>query len=180
MHTILQRLRETSNAPKVLCIDGPAGAGKTELSAAIASEFTSVYIIHMDDQYDGWDDSLGDALSERLQKSIIQPLRAGNALRLQTYDWHTSTFGPEVEVAIPELLIIEGVGAAQQIMRDIATLTVFVEIDDAAGRERVIARDGDYMVERIDEWQRQQSEHHKKHRTRESCDLVLGANWWKN
>ncbi|MEY4322942.1 MAG: hypothetical protein RL410_723 [Actinomycetota bacterium] len=180
MQSILQRLRESSNAKKVLCIDGPAGAGKTELSTLIAAEFPDSFIVHMDDLYDGWNDSLGDALTGRLQSTIIEPLLTNKDLVLQKYDWIAERFSAPYVVAIPSLLIVEGVGAAQKIMREIATLKVFVDVDDKTGKERVINRDGDYMVGRIDDWQRQQTEHYKKHRTRESCDLVLGATWWEN
>jgi uridine kinase len=180
MDEILQHLRDFSSAPKVLCIDGPAGAGKTELSALIAAEFPGSLTVHMDDLYDGWDDSLGEALTQRLHVSIIEPLKAAMPLKLQKYNWHEECFGEMYEVELPELLIVEGVGAAQEIMRAIATLTVFVDIDDETGKQRVLSRDGGYMVSRIEDWQKQQAAHHKKHRTRESCDLVLGATWWEN
>jgi pantothenate kinase-related protein Tda10 len=45
-------------AGRLLCIDGPAGSGKTTLAGEVAAEAMaemSVAVVHLDDVYPGWD-----------------------------------------------------------------------------------------------------------------------------
>ena len=63
----------------IITIDGVAGAGKTTLASYMADEYkdrASVYIIHLDDLYDGWVDPLGESLSAKL-KAIAQSHLSG-------------------------------------------------------------------------------------------------------
>ena len=39
----------------VVCVDGPAGSGKTTLAAALAASRPAATVVHMDDLYPGWD-----------------------------------------------------------------------------------------------------------------------------
>ena len=73
----------------IITIDGVAGAGKTTLAAYMADEYrgrTSVGVVHMDDLYDGWSDTLGDALTRKLE-AIATAHREARTLQLTKFDW---------------------------------------------------------------------------------------------
>ena len=158
---------------RVVCIDGPAGAGKTTLSEVLLEQFPQALLIHMDDLYDGWVDALDSRLTQRLVDSIITPLTTGAPLQIQTYDWHEERFGETVTLPYSDVVIIEGVGAAQTSLREIASVTVWVDVDEHIGKERVLRRDGDAVAPFIDDWQRQEKSHHEEHKTKASCHFVV-------
>lgn len=168
---ISARLRDHERA--LICIDGPAGAGKTTLATAFVETLADVHVIHMDDLYAGWTDALSADLTERLVTQIRDPFLGGSAVRYRRYDWYASAFAEFVEVPATRLLIVEGVGAAQAVMRDAAAVSVFVDVEPAVGRERVIARDGDVSASHIDAWQVHERAHFARDRTRESVHYVL-------
>lgn len=171
VESIAARIRELERA--LICIDGPAGAGKTTLADAIRERVTDAHVIHMDDLYAGWVDALSDDLAERLVAQIRDPFRALQPVRYQRYDWVAAAFAEFVELPTPRVLVVEGVGAAQAVMRAVADVTVFVDVEQAAGRARVIARDGDASAAHIDAWQRHERDHFARDRTRESVHLVV-------
>ena len=168
-HLLQQRAQEVT----LVCIDGPAGAGKTTLADELLEHFPEAQIIHMDDLYNGWDDALDAGLTERLLTSIREPLRNGEPIRYQRYDWYADDFADFVELGVARFLILEGVGAAQAAMRDIATLSIFIDIDPAEGRARVIERDGTVSAEHIDAWQSQEQAHFAADGTRDAVQLLL-------
>lgn len=165
------RLTATSRA--LVCIDGPAGAGKTTLSELLLARHPHAQIVHLDDLYAGWDHALDAALTERLIRHIRKPFVAGEPIRYPRFDWYANRFGDDVEVLETTLLVVEGVGAAQAAMRSAATVSVFIDVDPEVGRTRVIERDGDTSAGHIDDWQRQEQRHFDADGTRRGVDLYL-------
>lgn len=168
---IRARLRNHERA--LICIDGPAGAGKTTLASAFVDAFTDVHVIHMDDLYDGWSNALSADLTERLVSQVRDPFLAGTDVRYRRYDWYAAAFAEFIDVPAARLLVVEGVGAAQAAMREAAAVSVFIDVEPAIGRERVIARDGDVSAAHIDAWQVHEQAHFARDRTRESVHYVL-------
>lgn len=156
----------------IVCVDGPAGAGKTTVAAKLLARFAHAQVIHMDDLYDGWDAALEQPLTHRLVTHVRDPFLAGEPVRYPRYDWSAAAFGEMVEVEPTPLLVVEGVGAAQLVMRKHA-ITVFLDVDPQVGRLRVIERDGEVSAAHIDDWQCRERAHFEADGTREGVDLYL-------
>jgi len=159
----------------LLAIDGPAGAGKTTLAAKLAAEFSAhstVRTIHMDELYNGWDDALGQSLTDTLQ-TITSAYLAGSNCVIKIFDWHLMKFAREEVISPTDYLILEGVGAAQEIVRQSGATTYWLDIDEATGLKRVLARDGAHIEKEMIQWQIQQSIHFAKDQTRENCEFKL-------
>ena len=117
LHAILEHAAAhpaTLGTSRLICVDGPAGSGKTTLGDALAEAASyggpgSVVLLHMDDFYEGWD-GLTRGIADRLLRSLIAPLSRGRAATVATWDWHAATWGPEVTVAPAPLMVLEGVG----------------------------------------------------------------------
>mgnify|MGYP006272585391 CR=1 FL=1 len=171
-------IEQSEDAVQLVCIDGPAGAGKTYLSETLLEHFPQACVVHMDDLYDGWINALDDGLTHRLNSWILEPLQRHQPLMIQKYDWASGSFGTPSELAYGDLVILEGVGSAQTIAREVASTTIFIDVKPEEGKKRVLERDGESVAPFLSEWQIQEAKHHKKHATRESCDIVLRANWW--
>ena len=159
----------------LLAIDGPAGAGKTTFAAKLEAELLikgTVKVIHMDDLYNGWDNALSNPLSEILDRISTAHI-AGREFVIKIFNWHTMTFDREEKIAPTDYLIIEGVGAAQQIVRETGAITYWLEIEPEIGLQRVLNRDGAYIEVQMRQWQVDQEEHFARDETRENCEFKL-------
>jgi uridine kinase len=161
----------------IISIDGPAGAGKTtlamELFLALSLE-KSVLIIHLDEIYNGWQDGLGDSLTRRLEE-LLNGLSQEKPTLLPIYDWSKGTFTSEREIDPCDVLIIEGVGAAQAVVRRWSTATIWLDISPAEGLKRVLERDGAAIEENMLQWQIQEAAHFLADKTRENSDFILST-----
>ena len=156
-------------------IDGPAGAGKTTYAAQLEAELSvnaTVKTIHMDDLYNGWDNALSNALSEILDRISTAHL-AGRECVIKKFNWSTMEFDSEEIITPTDFLIIEGVGAAQQIVRESGAVTYWLDIEAEIGLQRVLARDGAHIEVQMRQWQIDQDKHFARDETRENCEFKL-------
>lgn len=159
----------------IIAIDGPAGAGKTTLAQVIKLALADRYqinLIHMDNLYDGWDDALGQQLSQTLTY-IVKTHQTSQNLNLSYYDWASSQFQEAQEIPARELLILEGVGSGQSAIRSDLTALIWIGIDEKVGLARVLERDGDYLSSQMDRWLATQEQHFLLEKTEESADFSL-------
>jgi len=177
---ILAEISEISSLnarPILIAIDGPAGSGKTSLANQHASNLKSATTIHMDDLYNGWEDALTATLTRHLEEWVLDPLTQHQSVKYQKFDWINSEYGPTVEVSDVELLILEGVGAAQARIRQQADLTIWIEVGAQIGLARVLNRDGAQILPYMLKWQERESAHFIKDQTKENCQIFIdGSN----
>jgi uridine kinase len=167
---------------RLLCIDGPAGSGKTTLAgevAAAARAEVSVAVVHLDDVYPGW-----DGLAEGVRRAgaeLLAPLAAGRPGRYRRYDWVAGTEGEWCPVDPVELLVLEGVGAGAA-GRDHASALVWVQapadVRLARGLERDLALPGqpsdrDELSRNWERWMADEEALHAQDGTRERADVVV-------
>ena len=159
----------------LLAIDGPAGAGKTTFAAKLQAELSvngTVRVIHMDDLYNGWDNALSNPLSEILDRISTAHI-AGREFVIKIFNWHTMTFDRQELITPTDYLIIEGVGAAQQIVRETGATTYWLDIEPEIGLQRVLDRDGAHIEVQMRQWQVDQEKHFARDETRENCEFKL-------
>lgn len=162
---------------KVVAIDGPAGSGKTTLAfklAPLLAEPTTT--IHMDALYNGWSDALTKTLERTLQNQIFTPLSLRKSVSYRAYDWYLNKLGPEITFEPPEILILEGVGAAQSVTRKYASLLIWIDVAPEIGLNRVLNRDGREIENQMRIWQSQESNFFTKDQTRERVHLRIDGN----
>ena len=156
-------------------IDGPAGAGKTTFAAKLEVELSvngSVRVIHMDDLYNGWNNALSNPLAEILDRISTAHI-AGREFVIKIFNWHTMAFDREERITPTDYLIIEGVGAAQQIVRETGATTYWLDIEPEIGLQRVLDRDGAHIEAQMRQWQVDQDKHFARDETRENCEFKL-------
>jgi len=161
----------------LIAIDGPAGAGKTTLAAKLHEEFSatqSVAVIHMDDLYNGWSDALSDELSEKLGR-IVRQYSLGSAFEIEIFNWSSMKFDGVQRIEPSNVLILEGVGAAQKIVRDANAITYWLDIEPAIGLKRVLARDGHEIEVFMHQWQLDQEIHFVRDKTRENAQHIQSS-----
>jgi uridine kinase len=173
----LRDLFSQSAKPLVLAIDGPAGSGKSTLASEIARAFAGTYsieVIHLDELYNGWDEALSDELFQKIAK-LISAQQAGKATDLAIYDWSTAAFSSSREIKSVQLLIVEGVGSANQLLHMSLTTSIWLDIDQSIGLARVLERDGEEIHHEMVKWQKMESEYFARDLTRERADFILST-----
>lgn len=170
----------TLGAGRLVCVDGPAGSGKTTLAAALGRRFSErshttrtrgVELLHMDDVYDGWDGL--DAGMATVTDSVVAPLRTGVPGRYRRYDWHRGSFAEERPIEPCAVLVVEGVGSGASAYADAITCLVWVEAPADVRLSRGLARDGADLREHWTAWRDREDEMFARERTRERADVVV-------
>ena len=160
---------------RLVCVDGPAGSGKTTLAGRLAAALgTGVAVVHMDDLYAGWTTTGGGA---RLAAGVLGPLAAGRPGSYHRYDWDAGRFDDvPTAVPVPEVLIVEGCGSCPRSVDPWATLRIWVEAPAPLRLARGLARDGEDMATHWCRWQQEEAALFAGEDTRARADLrVNGA-----
>ncbi|WP_138757954.1 uridine kinase family protein [Modestobacter altitudinis] len=154
---------------RLVCVDGPAGSGKTTFAGRLAAELGAP-VLHMDDVYAGWTLTGGFA---RLAAGVLRPLREGRAGAVHRYDWDAARFAELVQVPVGPALVVEGCGSAPRDVDPYAVLRVWVEAPRAVRMARGIARDGEAMRPEWLRWQQQEAAQFAAQDTRARADLLV-------
>jgi uridine kinase len=162
-------------AVRLVCIDGPAGSGKTTFAGRLAAALgPAAGLVHMDDLYAGW--TLTGAAA-RLAAGVLRPLAAGGPGAYHRFDWPAGRFAT-VPTAVPvaDVLLVEGCGAFRRDLAPWTTLVVWVEAPRELRLARGLARDGAGHERHWRRWQELEARHSARERTREHAQLhVDGA-----
>jgi uridine kinase len=158
---------------RLICVDGPAGSGKTTFGRRLARALDAP-LVHMDDLYAGW--TLVGAAA-RLAAGVLRPLRSGRPGAYHRYDWHAGAFAAE-PTAVPAVaaLVVEGCGSSPPALDPLTALRVWIEAPAALRLGRGIARDGEELRAEWLRWQEREAAVFAVERTRVRADLrVDGA-----
>jgi uridine kinase len=167
----------TLGRSRLVCIDGPAGSGKTTLAGQLRDALQKrsgwqVPVLHMDDFYRGWT-GLDDELTGRIEAQVLAALRRQLPARYQRYDWERAAFTEWHDVPVGPALILEGVGSGAIRFADSTTLLMWVEAPAEVRLARGVSRDGEPLREEWVRWMRLESAFAATNRTRERADILL-------
>ena len=115
---------------RLVCVDGPAGSGKTTVAEALVTAASGGVLVHMDDLYEGWD---GLRRITAQLDDVLVPLSDGQAGSYRRWDWHRSSWAETVTVPVSPLLVLEGVGSFALRHAELITVAVWVEVDHDCG-----------------------------------------------
>jgi hypothetical protein len=157
---------------RLVCIDGPAGSGKTTFAGRLADALgPAAVVLHLEDLYAGW--TLTGAVA-RLSAGVLRPLAEGRPGASHRYDWPTARFAPEpVAVGVPEVLVVEGCGSAPRALDPWTTLRVWVQAPDELRLARGLARDGADLAPQWRRWLATEAAEFAAEGTRARCDLAV-------
>ena len=172
-HEVLELARSrppTVGGTRLVCVDGPAGSGKTTLAAGVAALEPEAVVVHIDDLLEGWAGLPG--VTSQFD-SFLLPLSRGEPGSYCRYDWYAGAFAETVTVPVTPLLIVEGVGCGSRSHERWHTVLVWVEADDERRLARGMARDGEQMRAQWEQWMREEVDLFAREDTRSRADVVV-------
>ncbi|HEY0949663.1 4-amino-4-deoxy-L-arabinose transferase [Nocardioides sp.] len=167
---IARRRPPTLGGARLVCIDGPAGSGKTTLAAAVAAAEPDARVVHLDDLYDGWGGL--PRVAEQLD-DLLLPLARGEVGSYRRYDWVAEAFAETVPVEPVPLLVLEGVGCGTRRHADLVTALAWVEAPEEVRLRRGLDRDGEALRPQWLRWQVDEAALFESDDTRARADLVV-------
>jgi uridine kinase len=155
---------------RLICVDGPAGSGKTTLGRAIA-ERTGAEGINTDELMEGWGGF--DTVTAQLT-ALVTALADGRTGEYHRFLWGHGRFDDAVTHVEPgPWLVVEGVGSAEPAISAHITALVWVEVDDDLRLARGLERDGVHMEPEWREFMPAEREIFARDRTFERADVLV-------
>jgi energy-coupling factor transporter ATP-binding protein EcfA2 len=161
--------KPTLGRGRLICVDGPAGSGKTTLAAELA-ELSGAPVLHMDDMFEGWD---GLARITDQLESLLLPLALGRSGSYRRWDWPGHQWAETILVPPAPLLVLEGVGSASARVGHLITVLAWVEVPYDLRERRGLERGGVGVAENWRQWAVDEQEVFARERTRARADVVL-------
>lgn len=165
----------------IVAIDGRCGSGKTTLAAALA-ELYHAPVLHMDDFFlqphqrtpQRLAQPGGNIDAERFLSEVLTPLRQARAFSYRPFSCHAQRLLAPVQMEAAPLAIVEGSYSLHPLLEGSYDLRIFVTIDPALQRTRLLHRDGEAMLARYEsEWIPLEERYFAATRIRTRCDVEL-------
>ena len=134
----------------VVLVDGRSGTGKTTLGNELAA-LLGAEVVHLDDVYPGW-----DGLRAAAEAVVRDVLGAPSGYR--RWDWSTGSAAEWTALDPDRPIVVEGCGALSRASAPMASLTVWLDADDAVRWARAIGRDGETFAREWDRWAAQEQD----------------------
>jgi uridine kinase len=160
---------------RLVCVDGPAGSGKTTLADRLGVAL-GAQVLHVDDLLDGWGGLVG--MLPRLQEWVLEPLAAGRPGRYRRYDWIAQEFAEWHDVPAADFLVLEGCGSARRAVDPVAVLRVWVEAPADVRLARWLARGGEADRAHWSGWAHDEAAHFLADETRSRADEIVDTTTW--
>ena len=165
----------TLGAGRLVCVDGPAGSGKTTLANALSGGLDrrsalDGRVVHMDDLYDGWDGL--PRLSDQLE-ALLRPMARDRPGCYRRYDWHAGRYVETLTVPPGPLLVLEGVGSGSRTHADLTTALAWVSAPADLRLRRGLERDGAALADRWRQWMADEAAHFDLDGTRARAHLLV-------
>jgi dephospho-CoA kinase len=159
----------TIGSGRLICVDGPAGSGKTTLADEVAG-LAGAPVVHMDDLFEGWGGL--SRITDQLG-TLLRPLAEGRAGSYRRWDWPGNRWAEAVLVEPAPLLVLEGIGSGALEHADLITVLAWIEVPYELRMERGLERGGIGVAENWRQWAVDEQGLFARERTRERADVVL-------
>ena len=169
----IERVQPRCGATKVVAIDGPSGAGKTDFAAALAARLPSAHILHMDDLYPGWD-GLDQAVAD-LHDQILVPIARCEQAEYRRWDWEHDRYARWHTLPPTPLLLVEGVGSGAGRSAELESVLIWLEADRDVRFQRGVERDGEAFLPHWQRWAAQEDALFLADATRDRAGLIINT-----
>jgi len=164
-----------------LAVEGGSASGKSTLGDVL-KEVYDCTLFHMDDFFlrpeqrtpERFAEPGGNVDRERFLEEVLLPLKRGETVNYRRFDCSTFTLLDGVPVTPKKLVVTEGAYSMHPALSDFYDFSVFLAIDPALQRERIIKRNGEAFGERFfTEWIPLEHVYFSETGVRERCDMII-------
>jgi uridine kinase len=170
---IVDGARSRCGATKVIAVDGPSGAGKTDFTTTLAQHLPGAQLLHMDDLYPGWD-GLARAVAD-LHEQVLATLARGERASYRRWDWEHDRYAGWHHVEVSDLLLVEGVGSGARPGWQLESALIWLEADPDERLRRAVRRDGESYLPHWHRWATSEETHFAVDGTRGRADLIVNT-----
>lgn len=173
--------RKGGKAPFLMAIEGGSASGKSTLGAALAKELDAT-LVHMDDFFlpmelrtpERFARPGGNVHWERVLAEVLEPLKAGRALEYGVFNCSVMAVDRVCREEPKEVVILEGAYSLHPALRAYYDLKVFLPVDQATQKARILARNGEGMLRRfLKEWIPLEQAYFEACGVKDCCDIIL-------
>lgn len=171
--SVIAKAQPRCGETKVVAIDGPSGAGKTEFTTALADWLPESYLLHMDDMYPGWD-GLEQAVAD-LYDQVLAPIARGEPAAYRAWDWEHERYARWHSLPATRLLLVDGVGSGAGRNAEFESALIWLDADPDLRFRRGIERDGETYLANWQRWADQEQALFAADGTRSRADLIVNT-----
>jgi hypothetical protein len=159
-----------AGSTRVVAVDGPSGAGKATLAAALADRL-GAQVVLVDDLMPGWAGL--DVALVTLRRDVLEPISRGESGEYLRYDWVLEQFGERIAVPAAPFLVVDGCGSGGRDLAPYLSVLVWGDADQDPRYERSMARDGDVFRPHWDRWERETQARFTREGTAGRADVLV-------
>ena len=171
-----------AKSPVILAIEGGSASGKSTLATHLEQAYDCT-VFHMDDFFlrpeqrtpARFAEPGGNVDRERFLAEVLTPLSRGETVQYRRFDCGTMTILPPVSVTPKRLTVVEGAYATHPAFGAPYGLTVFLDIDPALQKKRILARNPDMAGMFFDRWIPMEHAYFEAMNVRSRCDLTIAV-----
>jgi uridine kinase len=175
------KLSSTTAEPTLVGIDGPAGAGKSSLCAALVAKDPTITIVPMDDFFVppvlrlAPTDEPGRQIDwRRVLDQVVIPLTHRKPGRYQRFDWPTHALQEWHDVPAGGIVLLDGVYSTREELAPFLAQRIWVHVPRDFGLERGIDRDGEASRDWwAADWVEDEDRYILTHRPEDLADIVI-------
>ena len=167
-----------------VAIEGGSASGKTTLAAQLQQVYDSCMVFHMDDFFlrpeqrtpERYAEPGGNVDRERFLTEVLTPLTNGEPVAYRRFDCARQTICPPEIIQPRRLNVVEGAYSMHPELADHYDLSVFLSIDPAYQRTRILRRNAPSAAERFfSTWIPLETHYFETFRPMERCTICLTA-----
>lgn len=165
----------------LVALDGRCAAGKTTLARMLGERY-GWPVVHLDHFFLRPEQRTPERYAvpgenvdhERFLEQVLLPLEAGRGAVYRPFLCHTGRLGEPIRVSPGPVTIVEGSYACHRVLWDHYDLHVFLTVDPALQRERILKRNGpEGLVSFAERWIPLEEAYFAKASLEERCGYVL-------
>jgi hypothetical protein len=170
---VVERCRPTR--PAIVAVNGHSSSGKTTLAERVAARLPAAAVLHTDDL--AWHQGVF-AWHALLRDDVVPVVRAGKALDYRPRQWQARS--RPGSITLPDslaFLLVEGVGASQDPVRDLCDLVIWVETDEPTWLARDLPRLANGEMSRADyaSWMAEENAYTTRERPWEHANVLVNG-----
>jgi uridine kinase len=159
--------------PAIVAVNGHSSSGKTTLAGRLAARLPAAAVLHTDDL--AWHQGVF-AWDELLLEAVLPVVQAGGPLDYRPPQWQARS--RDGSIMLPgslNFLVVEGVGASQESVRDLYDLVIWMETDEPTRLARDLPRvaDGEMSPADYASWMAEENAYTTRERPWEHADLLV-------